>query len=123
MRVIELLEGTNFDDLKFVEQQGDKKKINYDLEDDLIYYMNNNDTIYRRHLYPVIIKCVNNIKSNKPVTADIFIDAVNAGYDSYIEEYPIRELPKKLDHKTSKRICNTILKTVKDDVRDKKYDD
>ena len=45
MRVIELLEGTNFDDLKFVEQQGDKKKINYDLEDDLIYYMNNNDTI------------------------------------------------------------------------------
>ena len=123
MRIIELIEGTNFDDLKFVEQQGDKKKINYDLEEDLIHYINNNDTIYRRYLYPAIIKCINSIKSNKPINADTFKDAVNTGYNSYIEEYPIRELPETLDQKTCKRICDTILKTVKDDVRDKKYND
>ena len=123
MRVIELLEGTNFNDLDFVKQQGDKKEINYDLEEDLIHYMNNNDTIYRRYLYPSIIKCVNDIKANKSISSNIFANAVRSAYDNYIEEYPIRELPEKLDNKTCKRICDTLLKIIKTDIRDKKYDD
>lgn len=123
MRIIELLEGSNFDQSDFIEQYGDKKEINYDLIEDLIYYMNNNDNVYRYHLYPAIVKCVNALKSKTPITSDIFTKAVVQGYNNYIDEYPIRELPGKLDRKLCKKICNKIFDQTKDDISQGKYED
>jgi hypothetical protein len=49
MRITELLEGKVFDDMNFVKQSGDKKEINFDLIEDLIHFMHNDDKLYRRN--------------------------------------------------------------------------
>lgn len=121
MRIAELLENKQVNYNDFVEQIGHKKQINYDLVNDVIYYMNNNDNVYRQHLYPSIVNCVNRIKSNKSVDSNVFSQAVNAGYKSYINEYPIRELSDELSSSTRKKICDAILDKIKTDVSDGKY--
>ena len=122
MKISELLENAIFNDQDFIEQYGDKKKINYDLIEDVVHYMNNNDSVYRKYLYPSIIKCVDKINSKQTVTSDIFKQAVINGYQTYIDEYPIRELPEKLSRSVCKKICDSIFEEVKNNISDGKYD-
>jgi hypothetical protein len=125
MRIIELLENSNFADIGFVKQIGDegKREIDYDLVEDLVFYMNNNDEAYRRHLHPSILKCVDRINANKSTKPHIFDKAVRECYDMYLAEYPIRELPESLDDKLCNELCNKLHEEVCQQITDGKYDE
>jgi hypothetical protein len=112
MRIRELLEGRNFDDTPFVKHTADKREIDYDLTDDLIHFMHNDDHVYRRHLYPTILDCVDQLKVKRPVKSVLFKGAVEESYKTYINKYPIKELPQQLDEKT----CDDICKKLKEDI-------
>ena len=69
MRIQELLEGKKFDDLDFVTKENGKRSINFDLAEDLIHFMNQDDDVYRRHTYPAIANCLDKMsKKSKPNT-------------------------------------------------------
>ena len=121
MRISELLEGKDFRDMDFVSNIGDKKDINFDLVEDLVFFMNNNDDIYRRHLYPMITKCQAGLAANKPVSPNIFRSAVEESYDSYIKQYPINQLPAKLTDETCSQVCKTMYEEVCKSIKDGKY--
>lgn len=123
MRIVELLEGKNFKDLDFVKQDGDKREIDFDLAEDLIYFMNNNDDVYRRHVYPSIAKCVESYKKKKGTKPNIFKSAVLDSYNSYIREFPIRELPQSLDEKLCQEICSKMHEEVCKGIEEGKYKD
>lgn len=108
MRIIELLETTNFKSSDFVKQQDGQREIDYDLGEDLAFYMHNDDNVYRRHMYPAIAKCLESIKANKKVTPEIFQSAVREGYKSYIKQYPIRELPDDISEEICKEVCSKL---------------
>ena len=112
MRITELLEGKNFNDLDFVNQEGDKRELNFDLVEDLTFFLNNDDNLYRRHIYPAVNKCLDGIKHNKKVSPDVFKSAAMEGYKNYVRQYPIRELPNDL----SEELCNKICKKMHEDV-------
>ena len=112
MRITELLEGKHFNDLDFVKHNGDKKDIDYDLVEDLAFYMNNDDDVFRNHVYPSIAKCQSNLTAKRPTSASMFKTAVMDSYKKYAEEYPIRELPIELDSKT----CDAVCKKVHEDI-------
>ena len=61
MRIKDLFENTEFKFKDFVENN----EINYDLAEDLVFFMNHNDDTYRRHTYPAITKCLEGIKKKK----------------------------------------------------------
>ena len=124
MRIIELLEGKHFNDLQFVKVSDDsgKKEIDFDLSDDLIFYMNNNDDAYRRHLHPVVAKCIDRSKLNKSVKPSIFEKAIQECYKMYTTEYPIRELPHSLDEELCNEICEKLHEVVCQHLSDGKYD-
>ncbi len=84
MRIRELLEGKKFNDLDFVTKDESGEKINYDLIEDLTFFMNNDDDAYRRHLFPSIAKCVDSLKSKKEVSNSFFESAVEKSYAEYI---------------------------------------
>ena len=118
MRINELLEGSNFKDDEFLKIDGDKREIDFDLPEDLLYFMNNDDDVYRRHLFPLVSKCLHSISVKKPVNPLMFKPAVHQGYKVYIKKYPIRELPDELDDKVcnevSKKMHEVIVKHVKE---------
>lgn len=121
MRIRELLENKFFKDEDFVTKNATGREINYDLAEDLMHFLNHDDDVYRRHLYPKIAKCIDIIERKKKPAASIFKSAVEEGYQKYVKEFPIRELPDRIDEKTCDDVCNKIRETVCKDVADGKY--
>lgn len=123
MRINELLEAKKFNDLDFVKKTEGNREIDYDLTEDLVFFMNNDDDTYRRHVYPSITKCLNNIKHKKDIAPSIFQDAVKESYKNYIEKFPIRELPESIDDKQLREVCEKMIEEVKSHHDDGKYKD
>jgi len=123
MRITELLENNNFKDSNFVNLQDGKREINYDLSEDIAFYMHNDDDTYRRHMYPAIAKCIESIRSNKKVNPDIFKTAVQESYKNYIKKFPIRELPDDISEDVCKEICGKIHEELCQHYEEGKYKD
>ncbi len=121
MRIRELLEGKFFKDDDFVTKTEKGREINYDLAEDLIYFMNHDDATYRRHMYPNITKCIDISERKKKPAASIFKKAVEESYKRYIKEFPIRELPEDIEEELCNEICDKIRETVCKDIADGKF--
>jgi hypothetical protein len=123
MRLRELLEGKFFKSEDFVSPSPEGRKINFDLAEDLIHFMNHDDHVYRRHFFPAIHKAVDMHKENKTPKASIFKSAVEECYQTYLREFPIRELPAELDKDQLDEICSKICEQVLEHIADGKYED
>ena len=110
MRIIDLLEDTNFDETEFINKA--EGKIDYDLAEDLTFFMNNNDDVYRRTVYPAIVKCAESFKQKKPCKPSVFKNAALESYRAYTDTYPIRSLPNELDEELCKEVCELMYKEV-----------
>ncbi len=122
MRIQELLEGTQFKSNDWVNRDGHKTELNYDLAEDLVFFMNNDDDIYRRHVYPSIAKCLENFKAKKS-SPNVFLNAVKESYKSYIRKYPVRELPNEIEEKVCKEACEKMHEEICQHIKDGKYKD
>lgn len=121
MRIQELLEGKKFDDLEFVTKENGKRSINFDLVEDLIHFMNEDDDVYRRHTYPAIANCLNKISAKRKSDTKTFELAVKESYKIYTRKYPIRELPDDIDSKMCEQVCSKIHEEVLKHISDGKY--
>jgi hypothetical protein len=109
MRITELLEGKNFDDLQFVKHHEDGgREVDYDLPDDLVFFMNNDDDVFRRIVYPSVSRCVDRIDANQKTTPSLFTNAVRESYKQYIKKYPIRELPDSISEEECYETCEKM---------------
>jgi hypothetical protein len=124
MRIRELLETKNFNHKQFSSpKEGGGREINYDLAEDLIHYMNENDNVYRRHVYPIVAKCIDMLDAKKPTKPNIFEPVVKECYRNYINEFPIRELSDNLEDELFKEICKKMYETVCQHHADGKFKD
>lgn len=121
MRITELIENKNFNDLQYVEKTTEGNQINFDLPEDVIHFMHNNDEAYRRHLYPIIARCNHLQKKNFKTKPSILKPAVDECYKSYLKEYPIRELPTTLNKETLDKICEKLHEEIYQHIADGKY--
>lgn len=123
MRITELLESKQLEEMEWVRKEGDKSVIDFDLPSDLIFFMNNDDDTYRRHVYPKIHKCIESHNAKRKTTPSLFADAVKESYKNYIRKFPIRELPNELDEKLIKETCDKMHEEVCQHISDGKYKD
>lgn len=121
MRIRELFESKYFKDEDFVTKTDAGREINYDLAEDLIHFMNNDDDVYRRHTFPSISKCLDITERKKKPAASIFKSAVEEGYKKYVREFPIRELPDSIEKDVCEDICKKMREAVCKDIADGKY--
>jgi hypothetical protein len=121
MRIQELLEGKKFDDLDFVTKENGKRSINFDLAEDLIHFMNQDDDVYRRHTYPAIANCLDKMSKKSKPNTNVFEPAVKESYKIYTRKYPIRDLPDEIDSKMCEQVCNKIHEEVLKHISDGKY--
>ena len=108
MRIRELLEGKKLNDLDFVKKDGDKTDIDYDLTEDLVFYMNNDDDVYRRVVYPSVVTCTDRLESNRKTNPSIFTNAVKESYKQYLKKFPMRQLPLDIDEEVCKEACEKM---------------
>jgi hypothetical protein len=124
MRITELLEGKNFDDLQFVKHKEDGgREVDFDVPDDLIFFMKNDDDVFRRIVYPSIAKCVDRIDANQKTNPSLFTHAVRESYKQYINKYPIRELPDSIDDETCNETCKKMHEEICKNHSEGKYKD
>ena len=123
MRIVELLEGKDLKELEFVKKDPNGTNIDFDLVEDLTFFMNHDDDMYRRHVYPLIAKCIEHINAKEKIDPMMFKPAVKECYRQYVEEYPIKELPESLEDKTCKEICKKMLEDFKKNYSDGKHKD
>jgi hypothetical protein len=121
MRINELLENKHFKEDDFVQKTGEGRELNFDLAEDLIHFMNQDDDVYRRHTYPAIANCVDKLESKRDPSIGIFKPAVENSYKIYVKKFPIRELPDSLDEELCKQICEKIHEEVVQHINDGKY--
>jgi hypothetical protein len=84
------------------------EQLPFDLKDDLIFFMRNDDEFYRRHYYPHVIKCIEHVKQGKNLNSKVFEPMVKHAYECYSQKFNIRELPESLDEEMCNEICSTI---------------
>ena len=126
MRIRELFENVNstFDENKYISknQKGDYEP-NFDLVEDLVHFMNEDDEMYRRHLYPAVSKVLLSLSGNKKVDRSVFEKAVEECYRSYTKKFPIRYIPDELDQGLREETCSKLFDNVKKDFEEGKYKD
>jgi hypothetical protein len=123
MRIRELLESNHFDEKDYVTPTDGGREINFDLVEDLVHFMHNDDHVYRRHIFPTFAKVMDHKVAKKSTKSDIFQDAVKESYKKYIHKFPIRELPDVLDDETCKKVCEKIHDEMNDHIKAGKYKD
>jgi hypothetical protein len=123
MRIRELLEGKDFDDSEFVTPSDKGRELNFDLAEDLMHFMHNDDDIYRRLLYPKIAVCLDHTEAKKSINPKIFKSAVEESYKLYIRKFPIRELPDEIDSELCEQVCDKMRDEFDEHISDGKYKD
>lgn len=121
MRIVELLESLEFDETEFVNKG--EGKIDFDLAEDLAFFMNNDDDTYRRVVYPAVVKCQEAFNSNKSIKPSVFKQAALESYRTYVEKFPIRELPSDLDEELCNEVCEKMYKEIHEALTEKKSEE
>lgn len=120
MRINDLLEGYHFNDKDFLDE---KQELAFDLAEDLSFFMNNDDDTYRRHVYPSVVKFLRVLEQNKNPSPALFKDAALESYKSYIQKYPIRQLPESLDDNLIKEVCKHFYEEISKYAEEGKFKD
>jgi hypothetical protein len=98
----------------------EKNKFGFDLAEDLVFFMHNNDDFYRRHFFPILKTCKTQFENGGKFSHRIFKPLIEKAYTAYKEEFPIRELDDSLEEnfteEVAKIIYDTELKNLEDDL-------
>jgi len=95
----------------------DDKKIDFDLTDDLIFFMRSDPEFYRTKYYPYVNKFVSKCKNKETPGAVFFKSLVKDGYKTYKEKFQVEALEEKLSIDMLKEICTKIHKEELDDYK------
>lgn len=118
MRIQDLFENIDFDETPFLNKE--EGTIDYDLAEDLAFFMNNDDDVYRRTVYPAVAQCIEAFEKKKSVRPSVFKQAALESFRAYAAKYPIRTLPEELDDDICNEVCEKMYKEVQESLTEKK---
>jgi hypothetical protein len=110
--------GFNKDPSKDVK---DDDEYTFDLAEDLIYFMHNNDDFYRKSFFPVLNLCRKQFDNGQTFSHRVFRPTVTKAYKMYQHEFPLRELRDELDKDMIEEICKSIHETELKNMREGMY--
>lgn len=103
--------------MKIKELLEDADDLKYDVVDDVLFFMRNNDSFYRHHYYPAINKVSDHFKRRKKIKKSIVDKLVNYAIPVYCKKYKIANEPKKIfTDEVKNSIISKILSDEKNDI-------
>lgn len=86
----------------------DKKELDFDLIDDLIFFIQNDHNFYRTDYYPFISKFHKYLKSGAETSPSLFKNIVLRAYNVYRSKFNVDGLDDKLTIEQIKEVCNKL---------------
>lgn len=80
----------------------------FDLNDDLIFFINNDPEFYRKDYYPFIRKFKNHCARDKEVSPSAFVPIVKKAFGHYQNTFPVQGLESKLAADDLQQICEKL---------------
>lgn len=83
----------------------------YDLHDDLQFFMNNDPDFYKKHYYPTVLKmklCRDRGDDFNPINLS---SLVHEAYELYKKKFPVKNLESKLKNEDLEKVCSKIYET------------
>ncbi len=108
-----------------IDELVDVEKFNveeYDLHDDLHFFMNNDPEFYRKHYYPTLIKMKICKDRGDEFESAKLIPLVKEAYKIYKTKFPVKQLESSLDKNTLEEICSKIYETELKNIESGHYD-
>lgn len=96
-------------------------KYEFDLAEDLVFYMHNNDDFYRRHFFPILKTCKAQFESGAKFSHRVFKPVIKKAYESYKQEFPVRELEEGIEEDLTEEIAKAIYETELQNLKDGLY--
>jgi hypothetical protein len=90
------------------ELTSDKKTLDFDLVDDLIFFMRNDSSFYRTSYFPLVSKFANKCSRNNTPSPAFFKNVVINAYNVYKDQYQVEGLRDSLSIDMLKEICNKL---------------
>jgi len=103
------------------DRQAADDEYTFDLAEDLIYFMHNNDDFYRKSFFPVLNLCKKQFDLGNTFSHRIFKPVVTKAYKVYKDEFPLRELRDDLEKEMVEEICKKIHESEMTNMREGAY--
>ena len=108
--------------LEYQLNDSGKRELGYDLCDDMMCFMNNEPSFYRKDYFPAMHKFKEYVKAGKSVHPRAFEGLVKKAFESYKNKFPVEGLDQALDKEMMEKICNEIHRLETDNVNNGHYD-
>jgi hypothetical protein len=84
------------------------KREEFDLHDDLIFFMRNDPKFYRSDYHPFQQKFNRHCNAGRSVSAKAFAPIVHKAFDQYKDMFPVEGLEDKLTERDMQEICEKL---------------
>ena len=84
------------------------KREDFDLHDDLIFFMRNDPQFYRKELHPFQQKFTRHCDAGRGVSSKAFEPIVKRAFDRYKDMFPVEGLEDKLTERDIQEICEKL---------------
>lgn len=95
----------------------------FDVVEDLIFFINNDPQFYKNRYYPELQEFQRMVKKGMPIGVQFFAELVNDAYRKYTKMYDLHDLPEKLSKQDLHDICGALYDQEVDDIEDIKQDE
>jgi hypothetical protein len=85
-----------------------KDKLDFDLHDDVIFFMNNDPEFYRQSYFPVQHKFHSICEAGREINPKSLRSVVKRAYESYKSKFPMPQLKEKLEETDLDEICEKL---------------
>lgn len=89
-------------------QHIEEKKIDFDLVDDVIYFMNNDPEFYRKEYFPFLTKFQHHCDKGNQVSPKAFFPVVSRAVDQYKTKFPVDGLEEAMNENQISEICEKL---------------
>ena len=96
-------------------------KYEFDLAEDLVFFMHNNDDFYRKHFFPIIKTCKAQFESGGKFSHRVFKKVIEKAYESYKKEFPVKELDDSLEDEFTEKVALHIYETELENIKGNLY--
>ena len=86
----------------------ERKEVDFDLQDDLMFFMNNDPEFYRKDYFPFLNKFKHHCDCGRSVSPKAFVPIVEKAYKNYLAKFPVQELDETLKENDLHDICEKL---------------
>jgi hypothetical protein len=89
-------------------QSKEESGLDFDLQDDLIFFMNNDPDFYRKEFHPFLTKYNRHCDAGRQVSPKAFFPIVKKAYEEYQSKFQVEKLDADLSEDTLTGICEVL---------------